>query len=92
MSFPKLYSKAELERLIKNIPLYKDDPMDDLTLEAVSVAINEDLEAMQKEIDFLDNTVATQREFIAGGENRIKELEKEVLFYKKIINFFMEAR
>lgn len=90
MSFPKVYSKEELERLVKNIDFYKDDILDDLTLEAVSVAINKDLDAMKKEIDFLDNTVATQREFISGGENRIKELEKEVLFYKKIISFFIE--
>ena len=90
MLFPKVYSKEELERLVKNIEFYKDAILDDLTLEAVSVAINKDLDAMKKEIDFLDNTVATQREFISGGENRIKELEKEVLFYKKIISFFIE--
>ena len=89
MLFPKVYSKEELQRLVKNINAYKNDLLDDLTLEAVSVAINDDLDALKKEIDFLDNTVATQREFISDGDRRIKELEKEVLFYKEIISFFM---
>ena len=66
---------------------------DSITIELLSKELNKlEPEVVSDELDFLENTLQNQREEILRLENKVKEKEVEMEFFKKILVYVIERR
>ena len=90
MDLPKKIDNVWMERQIRLNKYYEKDKLDDLTLEAAAKAMDDYLIGIRASVDFVEKTLQEQRIQITQMQDKINAMEKEVIFYKRIISYFVD--